>query len=413
VGAKLPDEARNTLTRTFRLNQAKAENVATILASQGAEFNLLFQEEPIIEVAKTTISATTGDITTEAPKVTARTAPTLRSIKPDKVEGSDSSFILKGLLVSIDDRLNSVTLVGEARQVEVATSLILQMDARRRQVSINVKVVDINLTDSQRQSIDFNFGDGGNYGYNQLNNTLFQSTVLNFGNGVGIGRLLPNPTNFSATIEYAIASGNAKVLTDPTLVVQEGQFANVAIVQKVLAGSKTSYQTTGDGAGAITIPIVEPTFEFVGLTLGINVEGIDDNGFISMVVKPTISAPSGTVEFNSGAGGPPNTFTLVTKREVQSGLIRLRDSQTLILSGIITQQDRSEVTKVPILGDIPILGVLFRSQNDRTERSEVVVILTPKIVYDDNQSQFGSNYTPSRTTSDLLKENNFPAQVTP
>ena len=157
-----------------------------------------------------------------------------------------------------------------------------------------------------------------------------------------------------------------------------------------------------------------PVFEYVGLTLGINVESIDDNGFISFVFRPSISAPSGQVTFDSGGlGGSSNTFTLISKREVQSGLVRLRDGQTLILSGIITQQDRSTVSKVPILGDIPVLGVLFRSQEDVTQRSEVIVMLTPKIIHDDQNSQFGNNYTPSQKASEMLKENNFPAQAQP
>jgi type IV pilus assembly protein PilQ len=410
VGKKLPDEARNTVTRTLRLNQAKAENVATILASQGAEFNLLTQPEVILDPGTTTIAG--GEISITPPTAPVKPAPTLTSVKVTADKESGVSYLLKDLLVSIDDRLNSLTLIGEPRQVEIATSIVLQMDARRRQVSINVKVVDFNLSNTQTQSIDFNFGDGNNYGYNQSNNTL-GSTILNFGNGVGLGGLIPNPTQFSATLNYAISVGNAKVLTDPTLVVQEGQVANVAIVQKVLSGSKTTYQTTGTGAGAVSVPVTEPEFDYVGLTLGINVESIDDNGFISFVVRPTISAPSGTVEFSSGTGGVPNTFTLISKREVQSGLVRLRDGQTLILSGIITQQDRSTVTKVPILGDIPLLGVLFRSQDDVTERSEVVVMLTPKIIHDDQNSQFGNNYTPSKEASDLLRQNNFPAQAQP
>lgn len=424
VGKRLPDEARNTVTRTLRLNQAKAEQVAIFLASQGAEVNLLLRKQAAIKLPVTTIDPLTGQIKIEKQEVTQEKQATekeelkteLTKIEPgisnDPKKISDASFILKGLLVGTDSRLNIITLVGDTRQVEVATSLIVQMDARRRQVSINVKVVDINLTDSQQQSIDFKFGDGGNYGLNQLNNFgPVQSTVLNFGNGVGIGSLLPNATSFSATIQYAINSGNAKVLTDPTLVVQEGQIANVAIVQKVLSGSTTTVVTGANGGS--NSYLVQPTFEFVGLTLGINVESIDDNGFISIVVKPAISAPSGTVEFNSGSGGTNNTFTLITKREVDSGLVRLRDGQTLILSGIISQQDRSTVTKVPILGDIPFLGVLFRSQEDSTQRSEVVVMLTPHILNEGANSQFGSNFTPSKAASEMLKENNFPAQAQP
>ena len=413
VGKRLPDEARNTVTRTLRLNQAKAEQVATFLASQGAEVNVLFQEEEtVVEVAKTTIDPDTGEIKTEPPKKT-RKAPKLTSIKPETIEGSDSSFILKGLLASTDQRLNTVTLVGEARQVEVATSLITQMDARRRQVSINVKVVDIQLDDSQEFGVGWSTGNTD--GFISTYNPLFPiesagSAFLRFGQAAGQFY----PQYFQAQIDAVIRNKNAKVLTDPTLVVQEGQLANVALVQSVLTGQTVSYENTGTGANAGTVAVITPTFEYVGLTLGINVEGIDDNGFISFVVKPTISAPSGTVNFNSGGiVSNTNTFTLITKREVSSGLIRVRDGQTLILSGIISETDKVDTQKVPILGDIPFLGVLFRKQLDSTQRSEVVVILTPRIINDEPSVNFGSNYTPTKEALELLRQNNFPVQVLP
>jgi type IV pilus assembly protein PilQ len=76
---------------------------------------------------------------------------------------------------------------------------------------------------------------------------------------------------------------------------------------------------------------------------------------------------------------------------MNSGEIRLRDGQTLILSGIIQESDRTSVSKVPILGDIPILGALFRSTNKTNQRQEVVVLLTPQIL-NDNKGQV--NYTP-------------------
>ncbi|MGL5036016.1 MAG: secretin N-terminal domain-containing protein [Microcystaceae cyanobacterium] len=410
VGKKLPDAVKNVVSRTLRLNQAKAENVATILASQGAEFNLLTQPETILDPGKTTIEG--GTISIAAPTAAAKPAPSLTSLKVAADKESGASYLLKDLLVSIDDRLNSLTLIGEPRQVELATSIVLQMDARRRQVAINVKVVDVSLSDTHDQQIDFVFGDGNNYRYGQIAG----DTLVNFGNsvagGLGLPLGLPYPTSLSARINYKIATGNAKVLTDPTLVVQEGQVANVAIVQKILAGSETTYQTTGTGTSAGTVSVTTPVFEYVGLTLGINVESIDDNGFISFVVRPTISAPSGEVTFDSGLGGA-NTFTLIAKREVQSGLVRLRDGQTLILSGIITEQDRSTVSKVPILGDIPVLGALFRSQSDVTQRSEVIVMLTPKIIQDDQNAQFGYNYTPNKATADYLKQQSFPVQPQP
>ncbi|MFN3678306.1 type II secretion system protein GspD, partial [Thermosynechococcus sp.] len=74
---------------------------------------------------------------------------------------------------------------------------------------------------------------------------------------------------------------------------------------------------------------------------------------------------------------------------------RLRDGQTLMLAGIIQDQDRSLVTKVPILGDIPLLGRLFRREANQRQRNELVVIVTPKIIDDTQNAGFGYQYSPT------------------
>ncbi|MFM6755820.1 MAG: type II secretion system protein GspD, partial [Dolichospermum sp.] len=90
-------------------------------------------------------------------------------------------------------------------------------------------------------------------------------------------------------------------------------------------------------------------------------------------------------------------------RSLTSGTIRLRDSQTLILSGIIQDEDRTSVSKLPILGDIPLLGALFRKTNKQNERREVIILLTPQIMDDSQGSGYGYNYTPSPTTREMLE----------
>jgi type IV pilus assembly protein PilQ len=150
-----------------------------------------------------------------------------------------------------------------------------------------------------------------------------------------------------------------------------------------------------------------PVLADAGLTLTVNIDKIDDNGFITMSVSPVIAEPGATTQFDSG-NGSNNTLTLLQRRELSSGLIRLRDSQTLVLSGIITEKDQTTVTKVPILGDIPILGALFRSTSSNNQRNEVIVIVTPQIISDTNTSRFGYNFTPSPTAADLLRRQGFP-----
>ncbi|WP_263975649.1 type II and III secretion system protein [Leptolyngbya sp. 7M] len=94
---------------------------------------------------------------------------------------------------------------------------------------------------------------------------------------------------------------------------------------------------------------------------------------------------------------------MLSVRQVQSGRIRLRDNQTLILSGIIQETDRTTVTKVPILGDIPILGALFRSTNRENGRQEVIALVTPKILDDSDFSNFGYRYVPTREVQEILQ----------
>jgi type IV pilus assembly protein PilQ len=448
--------------------------------------------------------------------------------------------MLRGLLVTPDDRLNLVTLVGEPRQVEIASALLTQLDLRRRQVAVNVKIVDVNLlgTDAFNSSFSFGIGDsffvndGGAASFNyggfrpptqlQVSGSLVSPTVvpnpfagagtfldLNSGTvvpGTGIGnrtiinnqvtgqftisdqpgqdltffnrvpalsgdpfqtgftditRGTPNqitvtttpgtpavpgtppvfnpvtgdilvpgtpgtpatPPTTSTTItpgtfgtatqglpslfqfprrlltalQAQITSGNAKILTDPTLVVQEGETATVNLTQEVVGNIESE---TESSEGIVTRTVTAEIRE-AGLILEIAVNRIDDNGFISLAVNPRVTA-IGTIQ-NLSVGDDTNQIALLNVRQLRSGQIRLRDGQTLILSGIIQETDRTTVSKVPILGDIPLLGALFRSTNRSNQRQEVIVLLTPQIIDDSAGSSFGYNYTPGRESRQILQ----------
>ncbi len=494
VGKKLPDAARNTVTRTIRLNQASAEESSSYLALQGASFNV------IIPPSKPG----------EGPKVFA--------VQVDKKTVIDPVSPLVGLLVASDKRLNAVTLIGEARLVELATTLLTQLDARRRQIAVNVKIVDINLNNIQDYNSSFSFGVGDGYfvqdngaavmrfgntspvsssdinsatgrvsnpptitnpfsGSNTFIDLNNSTTIPGYGSGTftvdpngnatfvpggdvqffnrtagvsanpftaGITELtqgtdnfitrtldpatglitttfargtlptavssLPSyfqyPKKFQAQVEAQIRSGNAKILTDPTLVVQEGEIADVKLTQSVV----TSVNSEVDPLSGVRT--TTPVLSDVGLTLNVNLDRVDDNGFITLSVNPVIAAPGATQQFESGPGSS-NTLTLINKREVKSGKIRLRDGQTLILTGVIQETDQTTTSKVPILGDIPILGALFRSQSDTTQRTEVVIMVTPQILNDNAEAQFGFNYTPSKASADFLRQQGFPVQAQP
>jgi type IV pilus assembly protein PilQ len=476
AGSRLPDSIRGTVVRTVRLNQVNVEAASGFLTTQGAETQLS-REKVTIENVGNAGSANFRTVEVRTPEIL-----NLRA-----TEGN-APLVLKGLAISTDSRLNAVTLVGPLRKVEIATAMLTRLDARRRQVALNVKIVDINLSNVDDLKSSFSFGTGNgivgvdngaavyNYGgYNPARSgqitggvtsqpivalpSLGSTPFIDYtpsapysNNGINVGgtpvgetplsgngnggvsvpfaraplsptdnpyqpgltgytppRTAPDgtftpptytyglptafqiPSRFLATLQAQIISGNGKILTDPTLVVQEGQSSKIKLTQEVFGGFEA---TTSSGTSATTLINRKPIIKSAGLTLDVNVNRIDDNGFISVGVSPTVSAISGT--FPTGDGN----ITLLQERTLSSGEIRLRDGQTLILSGIIQESDRTTVSKVPILGDIPILGALFRSTNKSNQRQEVIVLLTPQIL-NDGVNQV--NYTPGNDARLLIQ----------
>ena len=188
--------------------------------------------------------------------------------------------------------------------------------------------------------------------------------------------------SFYAYLNALIVSSSAKTLAQPTLLVQEGEEAKVVTGESVITGRNTV--VTENDAIEYT-----NTRENAGLELTLKVSKIDDNGFISMNINPQISVPK-----SAGVQGGIQIFN-INKRELNSGSIRLRDRQTLILTGVIQDADRQQVQKWPILGDLPLIGQLFRGSNSSRQKNELVIIVTPSILDDQDGGTFGYGYRPS------------------
>lgn len=414
VGTKLPNGARDVVVRSLRLNQVSVDTAIKFLVGLGAE-------SATNPTATTTSVTATSQIGGAQSAQTAQggTSTTTTELKAQRIDFQDGVPLLRGLQALGDERTNSVTLVGMPRHIELAMSQLSLLDVRRRMVSVNVKVIDVNLLALRRAGTSFSFGVGDSQFINQggialLNfgsQTPGQGFGLNssgtFGSTFGSTPSIPFSgtdvsgfaRNFSIQLQTAVTNGNAKILTDPTLIVQEGQTATVNLTQEVV--TNFNQQTTfGTGSSQTTVTVEKkPT----GLILPVKVDRIDDNGFVSLSVAPSISRPDRTQDVRVGG----NTFsvTLLSERRLESGQVRVRDGQTLVLSGIIQDSDRVSATKVPILGDIPLLGSLFRRTERENERREVIVLLTPQIVDDSDRSNFGYGYVPGPEVRQMLQQN--------
>ncbi|MBE9051834.1 AMIN domain-containing protein [Nostocales cyanobacterium LEGE 11386] len=466
VGPSLPNSTRDVVMRSLRLNQVSVGVALNFLVGLGAE-SAVSRERQVTSVNAVPVG-------TGAAPITQTQTTTETRLETQRAEFKDSKPLLRGLQALGDERTNSLTLIGPPRQVEMAMTQLSQLDIRRRQVAVNVRIIDVNLLNTQDQNASFSFGIGNNFFVNDGG-----AAALNFGGSRPATRgeatssvtsrpvienpvtgdiflgdgffnppagsrpsanpslgdpLRPGITDFTpgtppsgtnagtpdtytfalptlfqfprrllASLQAQVQNGNAKILTDPTLIVQEGQTANVNLTQEVV-GNITREIVRDANLATETISAEK---EQVGLTLAVKVDRIDDNGFVSLSVAPVVKAPVAPASINVGNGS--QQIFLVSERSLNSGVVRLRDGQTLILSGIIQDSDRTTVSKIPLLGDLPLIGSLFRSTNRQNQRNEVIVLLTPQVMDDSENSAYGYNYSPSPEVRQMLERRGLSA----
>jgi type IV pilus assembly protein PilQ len=390
VATQLPVTLRNMITKSYRLNQITTGEASAYLIGLGAS-RVVSRQRPIPGVQ----TATLGTAASVVVNVTTEAVPTLETITIPPESGATS--LLRGLQVIAEERSNSITLVGSPRQVEYAEAQLARLDLRKRQVMVNVRVLEVAVNNSQSLSGGIT-SLGGNPTITQSSNNFSNNTL---GISLSSNNPITLPTSFIAGLTAAINNGSAKVITDPNLTVQEGETATIALTDQVINNiTSTSVASTTGGPPTTT---TTATFAQVGLTLAIQIERIDDNGFINLSVSPRIATPLDRISLNSTAG---NNFIIpISERVLNSGRIRLRDAQTLVLSGVIRDSDSEAVQKIPLLGDIPIIGALFRTTTTTNRRSEVIIIVTPRIIDDSQDANWGYTYQPGPEAQKVLDSN--------
>lgn len=250
-----------------------------------------------------------------------------------------------------------------------------------------------------------------------------RSDSATVGGGTGGTRRNPGANysdDFFDFVRAQIVAGSTKLLASPTLILQE----NPAELRREGGGSSSDADGGGLDSYSIDAPIgrrraneavvrvgtnVPTQVEVVqnsqtgstscniselttaGLVLGARVEKIDDNGFVTFTLSPSVSAV--TDQRDSGSNCPQ--INILSVRRLDTGALRVRDGQTLILTGVISDFDRQEVTKWPILGDIPLIGQFFRGTSSTKEKRELVIMVTPRIVNDEQGGVYGYGYQPA------------------
>jgi len=246
-----------------------------------------------------------------------------------------------------------------------------------QQVILEVKVAQINKTKLKELGISYLIKDRN---FELTAPGLFTSPTGNVGGGTGevtpgIGSfnlpiLTPQiavayfPSDIAVVLRALQEKGFGKILAEPNLIVRSGE------IGKFHVGQRIPIQTvTGTGANA-TVSI---TYEEVGVRLHFAPEVLE-TGAIRLKVDPAeVSSVSDFVRFQGIVAPEIDTRTVSTS-------VDLREGESLILAGLLSEEMKKNIQKIPILGDIPILGALFRSTSEDLRELELAFFITPRLV---------------------------------
>lgn len=193
----------------------------------------------------------------------------------------------------------------------------------------------------------------------------------------------------SWTMNYLIENRKARVLANPKLLITNGQESTIDLtqdyVEKVTSEFLSSTSTGGAGTGT-----VQRTYT-IGSDQGIKVvltPFISPDGYVTLNIKPEYSTVAGEVRTPSetGDGSTDLQATLLSRRNLDLKNIRIKDGETLAIGGLIQENEQKTVQKIPVLGDLPVIGAAFRSSSTTKSKTELVIMLTPKIINDGENS---------------------------
>ncbi len=261
----------------------------------------------------------------------------------------------------------SVLVTGSKRELEQVGKYIENLKrAIGRQVLVEAKVIEVQLNNNLQFGIDWNYVVGSV----TMGTQNFASVLPS---GGPLTKIAVTSSKFSPVLQALQTQGDVRILSDPRVSIMNGQTALLSV------GRSTSFiarvdTTITQGLTPITTYTVQTSSILSGMLIGI-VPYIDEKGEISMTVTPIVSNLVALNTANVG-GLVSVSLPVVDLREV-STTVKVQNGQTIILGGLISAQESVQDNQVPILGNIPFLGYLFKSRNKQQIKNELVVLLQP------------------------------------
>jgi len=291
------------------------------------------------------------------------------------IDAKQASSMLKTVLkikdIYVDDKYNMMVLRENPETIALADKLIALQDLEEPEVMLEVEVLEINRSRLMNLGIQWTdqisvtplaiTASGSSTGSGNVSSgtSTMKLSDLKSLNATKIGITAP-----SATVNFGKTDGDANLLANPRIRVRDREKA------KILIGDKVPVVTTTSSGTFVTENI---QYLDVGLKLEVEPD-IHLRDEVGLRLALEVSSLVSSVKTNNGS----QAYQIGT-RNFSTGL-RLKDGETQVLAGLINDNERSSANRIPLLGDLPVLGRLFGSQSDNNQKTEIVLSITPHLI---------------------------------
>lgn len=271
--------------------------------------------------------------------------------------------------MKFDERSNRIVVSDTTQALQRVKKIVGAFDEKDEEVLIEAKIIQITLSDEHKMGIDWE-AIVSDYHSLDLTSDFDVFGASDKRGKLSIGTL--SSDDYTALIEALDTIGKTNILSSPRITAVNNKEA------KILVGSTEPYVTT-----TTTTPSSGPTttaesvnFIEVGVKLFVT-PTIHNDGFITMKIKPEVSSVTNNLTTSNN-----NTIPIVETSEAET-TVMVKDGVSIVIGGLIKEETIKATKKVPLLGDIPVLGFAFRSHNDSVSKTEIAIFLTPRIITGD------------------------------
>ncbi len=303
---------------------------------------------------------------------------------------SFSSLPLLALEISYSPGLGTISVMGaNPNQLNMIEDFIKANDKKEPQAYLEVSIIELNESGSRTLNNTWQFMSDSLKVSFASGNTKVDEPIYFIDNKPG-GSNTKTPWLLSWTINYLLENNKGRVVANPRILITNSEEAVIdltsdyvkTVTSQVVQGvqqatSQRDYEIGDDNGIKVTItPFISP------------------DGYVTMDIVPEYATISEQIYAPSDeAGGEMDLVaTLLQRRDLDLKKVRIKDGETLIIGGMLRDTETKQVQKIPILGDLPYIGAIFRSSNTEKTKEEMIIMITPRIITD-NEDAVGEQET--------------------